>query len=348
MHHLQIIQKANGNPQHPINDPLWSSWQVQFFLRRRPPLYDDKKRKVANQGSQHKYYKNHKVKQATLADEMKQKLDGGEIDEKEYAQYLIGDRRRQFLTELRLKSRIEADVRNENEQKLQDEIHRRLQQLRDVQEPDTNGIAALGAAQMKLNNTKSQLDAYKTFLSNNASEVVNFWARDGFLETNQTFIQYHGFIWPAQSSAAAFYKFGTLLVPIGRWDTQIQSDSAIRHMHKELEDYINTAKQNAASLDDVGVLNQVIATFNGYCDIVRSEQERSVLMTTDGAQNWLDAQEKLWNDAKQEFRECFNIDSRPPIQLFRLIDEYTDTWRAQKDAEEENDVARAVASGLVS
>jgi hypothetical protein len=77
-------------------------------------------------------------------------------------QYLIGERRRQFITELRLKSKIEADVRNKNEKKLQDEIHRRLQQLRDLQEPDTNGIAALEAAQKNLNDTKSQLDAYKT------------------------------------------------------------------------------------------------------------------------------------------------------------------------------------------
>jgi hypothetical protein len=84
-------------------------------------------------------------------------------------------------------------------------------------------------------------------------------------------------------------------------------------MYEELEDYINAVKRNAASPDDIAVLDQVIVTSNGYCDIVKREQERSALMTTDEAQNWLDAQERLWNDAKQAFRESFNIDSRPHI-----------------------------------
>ena len=164
MHHLQKIQTAGGDAQHPIDDPLWSSWQVNWFLRPRPPVFDKKKRKAANYDSQHRYYKARKRKQAVHADEMKHKLDNREINEEEYMKYLIGDRRRQFITEMRVKARIGRDVRNENEKKLQEEIERCLQELRNVHQSNSanaNAIAALKAAQTDLHETQATVNVYK-------------------------------------------------------------------------------------------------------------------------------------------------------------------------------------------
>jgi len=70
-------------------------------------------------------------------------------------------------------------------------------------------------------------------------------------------------------------------------------------------------------------------------------------MTPEHAQKWLDEQEKLWSAAKAAFQARFTSDSQPPLQHFRLINDFADTWRAQKEASEKNSSAIAQASSLL-
>jgi len=70
-------------------------------------------------------------------------------------------------------------------------------------------------------------------------------------------------------------------------------------------------------------------------------------MTEGGAQTWLDAQDSYWNEAKAAFRNRFQLDSRPPIELVRLIDDFADTWRAQKNAETANETAQEAVNSLL-
>ena len=70
-------------------------------------------------------------------------------------------------------------------------------------------------------------------------------------------------------------------------------------------------------------------------------------MTREGAQKWIDEQDQLWDAAKAAFLARFRLDSRPPLQHIRLVNDFADTWRAQRAASERNDRAIAQANGLV-
>jgi hypothetical protein len=95
------------------------------------------------------------------------------------------------------------------------------------------------------------------------------------------------------------------------------------------------------------VLDQVVATFTSCCDVVKENEGRATSMTEDGAQQWLDEQDRLWEDAKKTFQTQFNLDSQTAIQHIRLINDFADTWRAQKEAERLNLSAQAAATGLI-
>ena len=57
----------------------------------------------------------------------------GKIVPEEYKKFLIGNKRREFITELKVKAQIEKDLRLESEAKLRVEIEKKLCELR-VQE----------------------------------------------------------------------------------------------------------------------------------------------------------------------------------------------------------------------
>jgi hypothetical protein len=94
-------------------------------------------------------------------------------------------------------------------------------------------------------------------------------------------------------------------------------------------------------------LEQVVATFSSCCDLVKDNEDKTAAMTTDGAQRWFDEQDQLWNAAKDAYQSQFNVDSEPPIQHIRLINDLADTWRAQKEAERDKLTAQAAANVLV-
>ena len=163
-----------------------------------------------------------------------------------------------------------------------------------------------------------------------------------------TYLQYYGFEWPTEVSETSFYTFATLLCPRSQWDGQLRSKSCQRHMQRELREYVESERHNVAgSEEDVAALNDIIQTFTSSCVLIQDGEERTMQMTPEHAQKWLDEQEKLWSAAKAAFQARFTSDSQPPLQHFRLINDFADTWRAQKEASEKNSSAIAQASSLL-
>ena len=253
--------------------------------------------------------------------------------------------------------REEMETRLLDERKLRDDIEKKLQDLRTQGTSSGNrpsaenarAIASLESARKELDDSKISDETYKELLQDHAENVVNFWADDGFLEaTDQTYLEYHGFEWPQDVSAASFYTFATLLRPRSDWDGQIRSDSSRRHMQKELREYVESERENVAGSDeDVAALNDIVQTFTSSCDLIKEGEARAAEMSPEGAQRWLDEQDKLWNAAKVTFQSRFKLDSQPPLHHFRLVNDFADTWRAQKVAWQTHLTARAQATGLV-
>jgi len=354
--HLENVKRAGGDAQHPLGDPLWNSPIVNFMLIPRPPRFDDMKRKAGSRSSAQRYYKKRKRIQETQAEPMKTLYIEGKIAPEEYKKYLIGNKRREFIMELKVKAQIEKDLRQESEAKLRVEIEKKLRELRvqeqagrsaEESEQASAGIVALEAAQNDLKETRSTVEAYRDALSTQASNVVQIFANDDFLHAGLTFLDYHGFSWPSTLSTESFYQFATMLSPSSQWDYQICSPSSLRHMKQELHDYIQAEKFNVDE-SDTSSLEAIMATFNSCCDLIQSEESESGKMSADGAQRWLDDQEALWENAKVAYHRTFNFNARSPLQLVRMIDTFADTWRAQKNAELENEEAMQTAQEKAS
>ena len=110
--HLEKMRKIGGNEEHSLNDPLWNGFTVQWFLTDRP-MFTDEQRHSAQSVSQSRYYKKRKAMQEEHADAMKALYEASQITEDEYKKYLIGDKRRQFITETKTEKRVKAEMTTE-------------------------------------------------------------------------------------------------------------------------------------------------------------------------------------------------------------------------------------------
>jgi hypothetical protein len=350
MKHL-VKKKADPDMSHPQDDPLWESDEVKYFLQPRPPRFDDRKRKAASHNSQHRYYVKRMKLQEKEADSQKEKYLAGEINAEVYKKYLYGHRRREFVAEERVKVRIEQELRDESERQLQEKMQERLRELRiqrNAGSSDADGaIIALEQARNDLDSAETALTAHRRQIATQSANVVKSFADEAFLSNDKTFLEFHQFSWPNQPSVETFYIFATLLSPSCGWDGQIRSQSSIRHMKKELWDYIQQEKE-LVDVEEIPELERIMATFNSSCDLVKKEEERMSEMTTEDAQDWLDNQESLWQMARVGFNARFKLNTRPAIQLIRLIDDFADVWRGLKDAEDGAESARQTAHTAAS
>jgi len=110
-------------------------------------------------------------------------------------------------------------------------------------------------------------------------------------------------------------------------------------MKWELLEYIEGEKA-LVDEDEVHQLKGIMVIFNLSYDMVRLGEERTSEMSTEGIQKWLDEQSSLWDRAQRLFHDRFKLNTRSPIQLMSLIDEYADIWRGLKEVEDGEDLAR--------
>jgi hypothetical protein len=292
--HLVKVKSAGGDEQHPINDPLWQSFQVVWFLTPRPE-FTERKRKRAKGSAQSRYYLKCKDKQENEEAEAKRKLEEGLIGEDEYKKVLIGGKRREFIAERATERRVRTEMQKEmedatrdmenrlqDERKLRDDIEAKLHELRaQATAPNTaatsaatsttastttsTAIADLESARQELEASHVAVESYKTVLSAQAANVVNFRADDGFFTaTGMTYMQHYGFEWPTEVSQASFYTFVTLLRATADWEGDIRSNSSLRHMQRELHEWVSLETQNVeGSPDYIAALNDIIGAMQG-------------------------------------------------------------------------------------
>jgi hypothetical protein len=66
-------------------------------------------------------------------------------------------------------------------------------------------------------------------------------------------------------------------------------------------------------------VDQLTATFTSSIDVVKNNEQQAGSMSQDGAQRWVDDQDRLWEDAKKELQTRFALDAHAPIQHIGLI-----------------------------
>jgi len=86
--HLEKVKCNGGDEQHRLDDPLWHTFEVVWFLTPRPK-FTAKKRRLAKGTAQSRYYQKRKFIQETHEAEMKRRLDEGAISEEQYKKYLM-------------------------------------------------------------------------------------------------------------------------------------------------------------------------------------------------------------------------------------------------------------------
>jgi hypothetical protein len=343
MKHLHKVHDAGGDAHHPLNDPLWDSFAVKYFLSPRPPKLNPKKRMSAKQASQSRYYKKRKRIQSENLDSMEELFREGKIGEDEFKKILVGEKRRLFITTRRLQMDFDVRIEREVEMRVREEVETKLSELTARLQTDQDPVAsaadiaslqALQAAQKELDITRETLSEYQEMLLYKSEDVVQFYASKEFLPSNTNFLEFHGFRWPGQSSSESFYGFATMLVPISSWIdcSALRTGSSIRYMALRLSEHIKLEKENVEEEEHVH-LEGIHATFNACCDIVTGEEKKTASMSVAGREVWLGEQERMWESAKVQFHSLFKFNSHAPIQQIKVIDDFADIWRMRNAAE---------------
>jgi hypothetical protein len=129
MKHL-LKRKADPDAQHPADDPLWDADLTKYMMSKRPTQYDNSKKRKGNRAAANRYYAKRVKTQEERADELQGRYERGEIPIEEFQKVLIGNRRREFLTERRIRERLEHQIAADNEIKVAARVEERLAELR--------------------------------------------------------------------------------------------------------------------------------------------------------------------------------------------------------------------------
>jgi hypothetical protein len=184
---LETVLRHHGDREHPLDDPLWDSWEIQgYLLAHRPDkLTNPEHKKFARQRTQAKSYKKRVARE--MSDEgklRKQRYEHGEIPLDEYRSILTGNRRRKFDEKVKLDE--ECQVRVALEQRMQ-QLETRL--FNEAHSPDNDlveELAALKSTSSQLESARRQAEETKRELVSMCAEVVRSW---GTTEARSLLIQ---------------------------------------------------------------------------------------------------------------------------------------------------------------
>jgi len=347
MKHLNKV-KQDPDPQHPKNDPIWASRLVRYFLTPRPKKYDNQKRKRGNQVSQHEYYVKRTKIQSEKGPEMKAKYLAGEIAKEEYAKVLIGNARREFLAEERVKDRLQLQFAADNDRAVQEKLEEKLRELRQTNVTgDDDEIRDLEAIRDKLTACESMLGNHRQEISLQSAKVVQFFSFPGFLQSEEQYLSFHSMHFPTKPSVKAYFEFAVLLLPPCDWDGQVRSQSTMRALKRTLHMYLEGEK-DGLDPEEMEPLTSVMAIFNSSCDLLKEEDRRVDNLSLNQRQKWMDEQDDLWRTERAKFQKKSRFYARPAIEQYKLIDEFADMYREMKRAEIDTEVARQHAQQATS
>lgn len=343
---MKHLHKMHDDPDehHPAGDALWNAPLTKYMMSKRPLRYDQNKRKRGSKAAARRYYAKRVKTQGEKADELRERYDRGEISVEEYKKVLIGNRRREFLAEQRLKGRLEQQIAADNEQILQRRLEDKLQELRGMNTvgnatDDAARIQELETVRDKLTQAERSVQNHRQQIGAQSARIVEFFSSPGFLDSDSSFLQHHAFSWPSSVSVDAFYNMAVVLLPQKEWNMQIRGGHCMRAMKAALSAHL-AAEKEGVDEEDYHYLDQIISIFNSSCDLVLQEESRAAQQGTAKAQEWLDEQEQKWTAAQKKFGEMFKFYEHPPIEQARLIGEYAEMYRELKQSEEDAQGAR--------
>jgi hypothetical protein len=354
--HLLHIKYEGYDEQHPANDPLWDSWEVSkyWLVSRPPPLMTDEDKKAARSKAARKSYRTRLVREEREAADRKRQYEEGQITFAEYKRVLVGDKRRKAEHEYDIK-RVE-----ERQERLRDDLEKKIQELTAKQTSaaplstaDQQQIAALQASVESIKESKDRIEMLREEIVHLCAEVVRCWGqseKSSMDSSDQTFMEFMAF--PTEVDIAAFYQYAALLqVPKHLRDRPFKG-TYVRNMKKALQVYAQDLRNEIDSGDEdaegqMEEIDNLVANFNACCDIIENDEKAAA--DTGRMQEWLDAQDRLWEQAKAQQENYWDLlrGWRAPIQNARILDKFTDVIRQLTRATEtESQISLAAQDAL--
>lgn len=331
--HLLHIKFEGYDEQHPANDPLWDSWEVSkyWLVSRPPPLTTDEDKKAARSKAAKKSYRTRLEREEREATDRKRQYEEGEITFAEYKRVLVGDKRRKAEHEYSMK-RLQERVQDDLEKKIQ-ELTAKQTSAAPLSTADQQQIAVLEASVKSIKESKDRIEMLREEILNLCAEVVGCWGeseKDSMESSDQAFMADMAF--PTESEVASFYQYAALLQAPKYWRDRPFKGTYIRNMKKALQVYAQDLR-NEIDPDDEDAESQtqqiddLVANFNACCDIIENDEKAAA--DTGRMQEWLDAQDRLWEQAKAQQQNYGDLllGWRAPIQSARILDKFTDVIR---------------------
>jgi len=350
--HLIDIKYDGGDEHHPLEDPLWASWTVRYYLLKRPKKFNPEV-KVDRARKKNKVdYANRVKKVNTKGPEMVAKYKAGEVTDKEMAGFLVGAPRAQFKMRVEMRERVEARIKALQEQP--------------ATVGNANEIAQLEDVRRELESTKVARTKVRQTLIQVTRELIGFW--EGTDEEEKLLTDDKAFhplgavrgwdwdAWPSSPSVESYYTILAFLLPVDHEDDP-WSDESMRLGKAAVRRYETSQKKAIPSfqLDPEAAQNRqqglvdLVQTFNASCDLLKEEHQGDLMYTGMESKEWIEKQKKLWEEAlaRAEDASEANYYGKSPLEIMQIVDAVSRCWGAHKAALEREQVAENRAGRLL-
>jgi hypothetical protein len=259
--HLQAVLRHNGDAQHPIDDPLWESWEVKdyWLAYRLDKIEDTELRKQYQRLAQKRCYRKRVRKQDELEAEFLEKFERGEIGADEYKRILVGAKRRKF------------DMEQELERKVKERCAKLslLAQGNLVVGGSVGEIAELNREMLPVAKTRTAV----------SSEDLEF---------------------PSTAGVDQFYQFAALLLPFETHNPRANQQEMKKLMRLLVKDLIADHKVDHNPDSAVTTkYDSIVHNLDRCCDLINEEERKRSSMDEESIQLWLDEQNRIWNSSRE-------------------------------------------------
>ena len=356
--HLLQIKHQGYDDQHPENDPLWTSWEVDkyWLASRPPPLTSEEDKKAARNKAGKRSYRIRVERELKEADIRKRQYEEGKISFAEYKFVLVGDKRRKAEQEYRMKQ--ERNLRVNLETRIEELAAKQTSSTAPLNTADQQQFDELKTSLQNIMQSKEHLDNFRDKLVNVGMEVIRCWGLSHMSNignkmggSGENFMS--EMVFPSECNLAAFYQYAALLQPSMHWNDMPFKGTYLRNMKKALQVYAKDLQSEISpDREDADTqmqqIDDIVANFNACCDIVENDQKNANDHGPTGIQDWLDVQQQLWTDAKAKQKRWVNFATgwRAPLQTARVFDKFADVI-AEITRESETETRIALAAQTV-
>lgn len=350
-HHLLDIKLLGGDAHHPITDPLWQQWIVEYYIMKRPTkLPPAVKQKRASEQNKVGYAK--RVKRVEeLGAEMKRKLENGEITDDAYDKFLTGAPRADFRRRREISKRVE----------------KRLEVLKRSPAENADAIAQLEEVGQQLQNTKDHRVRIQKQLIGVTKGMIGFWegsdSESKLLHEDQAFRRTLSMArgwdtWPTEPSIQNYYTIAAFLLPFdyvpAPWMTETM------RLAKANVRWYETSEKRRMEFSNLDISVQdtkkqellgLVQTFNSCCDLVAEDYEHETETSRNNVprQSWIDKHHDMWQVARENARNltAATYHGKSPLEVMTVVDMVAQCWGAHNDAIRAEEEAASRADTLL-